>query len=325
MKTYIDIVKKVLNEGKWKSPVRMDQDGVAHPVDGGVRTLACMNVLFSHNMKDGFPLLTTKKMAHKAMRVELEGFIKGITSKKWFNERGCKIWQEWANQKAVDKRVIQWQEEHARDFFTGKEMVLASLPHRKQFQLEENDLGPIYGFQWRRFGETYDEDDDGVIKGSDQLKRIVDTLHTNYNDRRMVCSAWNPNQLSRMGLPACHTHWYIGALEDKLNLFWSQRSCDLMYGVPFNIASYGLLLTLLSKEAGLKPGNLSGMLFDCHIYENQIESAKLQIEREPRPLPTVTINNTSEDKFNIFDWTHDNFELTNYDPHPKLSFGDVVV
>lgn len=312
MKAYTDIVRKVLQEGKWKSPVRINQEGIACPVDGGVRTLACMNVLLSHDMQDGFPLLTTKKMAHKAIRVELEGFIKGITSKKWFNERGCKIWQEWANLVKVEQRI-------------KNESQNCTHEQRKQFQVEENDLGPIYGYQWRRFGETYDEDDDGVLKGSDQLKRIVDTLHTNYNDRRMVCSAWNPNHLNRMGLPACHTHWYIGALGDKLNLFWSQRSCDLMYGVPFNIASYGLLLSLLSKEAGLKPGNLSGMLFDCHIYENQIESAKVQIEREPRILPTIQINNTSDNKFSIFDWTYDNFELINYDPHPKLSFGEIVV
>lgn len=323
MKAYQKIVSDVLESGIEKRPVRRNNDGKWEPVDGGVMTLALPNVLFSHDMSEGFPLLTTKKVAWKTLRVELEGFIRGITSKKWYQDRGCKVWNEWANPFEVNKRMD--------DLILGTEVD--EWETRKKLQEMEDDLGPIYGFQWRRFGQCYDEDDGGwvdeaVADDADQLKRIADTLLNAPMDRRMVCSAWNPLHLSRMGLPCCHWGFNVSVMGDTINLFWAQRSCDLMLGVPFNIASYALLLELLAAHSGFTPGNLSGMLVDCHIYENQIDAAKEQITREPRPLPRINFYNHSGElrkRFSIFDWTYKDVDLHDYDPHPKIDFGKVTV
>ena len=285
MKAYLDIVRRVLNEGKPKVPVRM-VDGKATPVDGGVKTIGLPNVVFSHDMSEGFPLLTSKKMAIKSTLVELEGFINGVTDKRWYQERGCKFWDSWANPQVVEERLEDYNSP-----FGGS--VDYNSPIAKEIKKEENDLGAIYGWNWRHFDqhygdEPYNEDwheqSNGVKEGADQLLDIVATLHTNYNDRRMVCSAWNPNQLHLQALPPCHLLWIVSVYDGKLNLSWTQRSVDVPLGLPTNIASYATLLLLLANEAGLKPGNLMGSLIDCHIYENQIDSAYVQLERDPRPL-----------------------------------------
>lgn len=338
MKQYLDIVQTVLNEGQWKSPVRKNQQtGKWEPVDGGVRTLACANVLFSHNMSDGFPLLTTKKMAFKTLCVELEGFIKGITSKRWYQDRKCKIWNEWARPDKVNEMVREmWSPPWGFDPNDPDDIAALQEDERKfkkDMQFHYDDLGPIYGYQWRSFDEHYGGEHwdglaakvmNGVLEGTDQLKNIVDTLTNNPMDRRMVCSAWNPNQIHLMALPPCHYAWNVTVIGNELNLFWAQRSCDLMLGVPFNIASYALLLCLLAEVGGFERGNLSGMLVDCHIYENQIEAAKEQILRDPRPLPKLDIAR-EPGPFDIFNWKYDEVLLKGYDPHEKLDFGSVAV
>ena len=348
MKAYLDIVENVLENGHKKTPVRIDAEGKAHPVDGGVTTIGLPCQLFEHDMAEGFPLLTTKKMAWKSIRVELEGFIKGITDKKWYQDRKCNIWSEWCNPTLVkkDKTVPLDEEELAKrknnEYYNVKFVDLTN-EERKEQQVKEMDLGPIYGYQWREFDGPYEEMISSPLDPlhddrCDQLSSIVNTLHTNYNDRRMVCSAWNPNQIHQMALPPCHWGWNVTVYDNKLSLFWVQRSCDLMLGVPFNIASYALLLSLLAEEAGLDRGILSGMLVDCHIYENQIDGAREQITREPKPLPTVNIDHDNwrkrwqqdgsvlpKEKFNIFDWTHEEIEVIGYDSHPRIDFGAVAV
>ena len=182
MQQYLNMVQNTLDNGVWKESRT------------GLRALTTFGEVFRHDMGEGFPLLTTKKMAVKTMWVELEGFIKGITSKKWYQDRGCKIWNEWSSPANSD----------------------------------DNDLGPIYGFQWRRFNQAYDENDDGCVSRYDQLQKIVTQLRNDPADRRMVCSAWNPVQQHKMALPPCHVLWNVVAIKDKLNLLWHQRSCDLM-------------------------------------------------------------------------------------------------
>ncbi len=313
--SYLSIVAKVLHKGRIKHN-RTGCDALTIPF-----------VSIQHEMSEGFPLLTTKRVPLKIVAVELEGFLKGITNKKWYQERNCHIWDEWSNPQAA-------KAEFDKSEPSGE--VPYNEHNRKMSQQLCDDLGPIYGYQWRKFGEQYGEPDgyavgyewetkmNGLPHGTDQLKTIVNSLENNKNDRRMVCSAWNPNQFDLMALPPCHVLWNVVVIDDTINLGWYQRSCDLMLGVPFNIASYGLLLMLLAKVSGLKPGVLHGTLADCHIYENHIEKAKVQLEREPRKLPVVNVLSRSE-KFSIFDWTYEDLEVVDYNPHPRIDFGGVAI
>jgi thymidylate synthase len=304
---YLDLVQKILNEG-----VRKENRT-------GIDTLAIAGACIEHDMSEGFPLLTTKKMAFKSVKVELEGFIKGIRSKKWFQDRGCTIWDEWCNPAVVP---------YGNDADSKARMKA------------EDDLGLIYGVQWRDFKtpdalktsirERRTMDGKAIeqfsmlepCRGVDQLAKIVDTLKTNPNDRRMVCSAWNPQALGQMALPPCHLLWQVTVIDGKLNLAWYQRSVDVPLGLPFNIASYGLLLHLLAKEAGLKEGRLIGFLMDTHIYVNQIDALKDQIGRTPMKLPNLlTVYPTGT---GIFEWEHTNTMLQDYISHPSIKF-DIAV
>jgi len=341
---YLELVQRILDNGTSKLPERKLEGG--RKLDNG--TIGLPNQVFSHDMKDGFPLITTRKAAIKSVCVELEGFIKGITSKKWYQERGCKFWDLWANPKEVEKFYrINYEEPHNRQREEDRKIgtmafdsyFLPSLDSVKPYiQQSVDDLGPIYGYQWRQFDQQYGkvptakirlEDDtfeevpnfgrmNGTFVGNDQLANIVNTLKSHPDDRRMVCLAWNPNQLALQALPACHLGWNVTVYNNKLNLCWFQRSADLMAGVWANIASYAILLTLLAKHANLKPGNLTGILVDCHIYENQIENAKEQLKREPFTLPTIEIPNNDGDNFDFWKWNHTQISLKNYQYHPSL-------
>jgi len=323
MKQYLDIVKNVLNNGQWKQNRT------------GTQATTTFCEIFRHQMSDGFPLLTTKKMYTQGVAVELEGFIQGITDKRWFQKRKCNIWNEWANPETVERDWIK------RMKFLGMSGQRLQGTIKKQAEKATKDLGPIYGYQWRHFDQHYSTSDggpktfldrisldwavNGVERGVDQLKNVVKTLKTNPDDRRMVVLAWNPNQLSQMALPPCHYAFTLVHINGVLNLSWKQRSCDMMLGVPFNIANYALLLLLLCKESGLVPGELVGVLEDCHIYETQIKSAIAQTSRKPYKLPTVTVGNDEPSGFDIFSWTHEDLFVHNYESHPKIDFGPVAI
>lgn len=284
MKSYLDIVRHVLEKGERKENRT------------GVDALTVAGIMFEHDMADGYPLLTTKKMPFKTMRVELEFFIKGLTDKEWLKERRCMIWNEWAN----PKKAPYGHDEAS-----------------KQRMLEERDLGSIYGFQWRHFDAPYENfDSDYTDKGIDQLAKVVETLKKNPNDRRMIVMAWNPKALPEQALPPCHYGFQVTVINGKLNLLWNQRSVDTMLGLPFNIASYALLLHLLAKEAGLQEGKLIGFLADTHIYVNHIDGAKEQLTREPKPLPRIK----TESFTSIFEWTGEQTVLEGYEPGEKIDF-----
>ena len=558
---YLEIIKNVISNGIPKQATRFDSNGVAIPVENG--TIGTFSEIFRHDMSKGFPLTTLRKMPWRSIRVELEGFIKGVTDKQWFRDRKCGFWDEWCNPQLIPAGL------------SGEE--------KKEFQRSENDLGPLgYAHGWRNFGGTYiptqkinsgldktidiinrdnelcgqeftgrygdyvvisydgkdqyhnnrftvkfknsgfvkdnlckkqitdcniydpyypnvanmgcmgeyksvyiknvfhNEDKECIIeslknqwrqmiqrcynknnksykryggkkiyvcsrwlifanflkdvqevygwenkldnwenyrldkdilrkgyyskesclwvsieennnytsnqylfnatdpdgkeyveqvgltrfcrehnlstktveasicndtfthngwkftkfqkidtqiykKGYDQLGRIVNTLKTNPYDRRMVCSAWNPNDLERVALPSCHYSWNVVVYGDKLNLVWHQRSSDLLLGAGANIASYGLLLELLAKEAGLQAGELVGTLADCHIYDNLLDNAKEIITREEKTLPQINIKNKPNGTFSIFDWTWEDVELIDYNPHPAIKMGKVTV
>jgi len=286
MKTYLDIVRHIIERGVCKSN-RTDTDA-----------LAVAGQMFEHDMADGFPLLTTKKVPFRLVATELEFFIKGITHKKWLQERKNYIWDEWAY---------------------PKKAPYGHSVEAKKRMMEEEDLGPIYGFQWRHFGADYTSyDADYTGQGYDQLQHLIHTLKTDPHNRRMLVSAWNPPMLAEMALPPCHYAFQVTVIDGKLNLLWNQRSVDVMLGLPFNIASYALLLHLLAKEAGLKEGKLVGFLADVHIYTNHLEGAMEQLNRSPSlyALPELV----TEPFTSIFDWQAQDSHVMNYQSHPRIKF-----
>lgn len=272
MKSYLDALKTVLEEGELT------------PNRTGVAAYVYPHLTIRHDMKHGFPLLTTKKMAWKSIKVELEFFIKGLTDKKWLQERGCHIWDEWCNPSKIP----------------------VGLPDdaRKKFQLEEPDLGKVYGYMWRKFNGF-----------TDQLAEIVHDLKNNPTSRQMVCSAWNPTYKYEQALPPCHVMWHVFVTNNKLHLSWFQRSCDFFLGVPFNLASYALLLHLLCKESGLEPGIVTGFFSNAHIYENHVDAVKEQLKREPFSLPQVETPKFSS----IFEWQYGDTTLVDYRSHAKIA------
>ena len=286
MKAYLDIVRRILAEGERK------------PSRTGVDTIAIAGATFEPDMAKGFPLLTTKRTPFRLVATELEFFVRGLTDKRWLQARNNHIWDEWA---------------HPRKAAYGHDDAA------KRRMLEEPDLGPIYGFQWRHFGAAYeDHTTDYTGRGVDQLRAVVETLKTNAHDRRMIVSAWNPTQLAEQGLPPCHFVFQITVINGRLNLLWNQRSVDVPLGLPFNIASYGLLLHLLAKEARLREGKLIGFLADTHIYVNQLDGIHEQLTRDPErhPLPRLV----TEPFTSIWDWTADQSRVEGYESYPKIDF-----
>ena len=286
MKTYLDIVQNVLTNGIQKE----DRTGVG--------TIAIAGAMFEHDMEKGFPLLTTKKMPFKIVATELEFFIKGITDKEWLKERNCHIWDEWCNPKKVP---------YGHDEQTKQDMA------------HERDLGAVYGFQWRHYNAPYENyDTDYTDKGVDQLKNLIELLKNDPSSRRMIVNAWNPSMLQEMALPPCHYCFQVTVIDGKLNLLWNQRSVDVMLGLPFNIASYALLLHLLAKETGLKEGKLIGFLGDVHIYSNHVAGAREQLSRDPDTYPLCRVET---DPFtNIFEWNAGDTRKKGYKSFEKITF-----
>lgn len=286
MQAYLDIVKNILEKGELKSNRT------------GTDTITIAGAMFEHDMALGFPLLTTKKVPLRLVATELEFFIKGITDKNWLIEHDNHIWDEWAN----PKKAPYGHDEQA-----------------KKRMLAERDLGAIYGFQWRHYNAPYvNYDTDYSGQGVDQLKKIVETLKTNPHDRRMIVMAWNPSMLGEMALPPCHYGYQVTVINGRLNLLWNQRSVDTMLGLPFNIASYALLLHLLAKETGLVEGKLVGFLGDVQIYVNHIAGAKEQLNRDPNtyPLPRLKTDNFTS----IFDWQAKDTQALDYQSYPRIAF-----
>ena len=243
-------------------------------------------------MSEGFPLLTTKKMNLQNVAAELEFFIKGLRDKRWLQARGCHIWDPWCNPACVP-------------YGTDEES--------KRKMREEPDLGRIYGVQWRKW-MLDSEDSRNYI---DQFANVVNMLQKNPLDRRMIVSAWNPQDMDCMALPPCHFAWQVISAGEVLDLIWDQRSCDYAIGVPYNLAQYALLLMLLAKHAGLVPRKVVGMLHDVHLYENQIALLQEeQLTRTPYFLPEVDLLHNG----NIYDWKYNAILLRNYKFHPFIKY-----
>lgn len=290
MKAYLDIVSHILEKGVRKE----DRTGTGN--------IAVAGMMFHHDMGEGFPLLTTKKVPFRLIASELEFFIKGITDKQWLIDRKNHIWDEWCNPEKVP---------YGHDEITKRKMM------------EERDLGAIYGFQWRHFGAPYrDTDSDYGGQGVDQLQNVVTSLKLDPTSRRMLVSAWNPVAQDMMALPPCHYGFQVTVIGNKLNLLWNQRSVDTMLGLPFNIASYGLMLHLLARESGFEEGQLIGFLGDVHIYDNHVEGARQQLERDASKYPLPHLDTI--DFESIFSWKHTQSKVRDYQCHPSIKF-DIAV
>jgi len=270
----------------------------------GTGTLSYFGDQIRHNMADGFPLLTTKKMAVKTMMTELKWFLKGDTNIKYLVDNNCHIWNGDAY-KAY--RRIPTNQLDERTF-------VHRMKTQDWFAKEWGELGPIYGKQWRNWqSQKFD-----VAKGTgymlqiDQIHKLIVDIKNNPDSRRLMVSAWNVSEVEEVVLPPCHYGFQCYVQDGKLSLMWNQRSCDTFLGIPFNIASYATLLLLLCKETGLEAGELIGNLGDVHLYKNHVQQAKEQIVREPFPLPTIELSNVD-----ILNGEWD-YEIKGYEYHPTI-------
>ncbi len=246
----------------------------------GTGTTSVFGYQMRFNLQEGFPLVTTKKIHLKSIIYELLWFLKGDTNIHYLTENGVRIWNEWAD--------------------------------------ENGELGPVYGHQWRNWNS----------EGIDQIQEIINTLKNNPDSRRMVVSAWNPSVMpdtsksfsenvanGKAALPPCHALFQFYVVDNKLSCQLYQRSADVFLGVPFNIASYALLTMMIAQVCELQLGDFVHTFGDVHIYNNHIEQVKLQLTREPRPLPIMKLNPNVKD---IFSFTYEDFILEGYDPHPII-------
>jgi thymidylate synthase len=291
-KQYQGILRKLVLYGKEKG----DRTGTG--------TLSYFGDQIRHNMADGFPLLTTKKMAVKTMMTELKWFLKGDTNIKYLVDNNCHIWNGDAY-KAY--RRIPTNQLDERTF-------IHRIKTQDWFAKEWGELGPIYGKQWRdwhsqKFNVAKGE---GYLLQIDQIAKLIVDLKKNPDSRRLMVSAWNVGEIEEVVLPPCHYGFQCYVQDGKLSLMWNQRSCDTFLGIPFNIASYATLLLLLCEETGLEAGELIGNLGDVHLYKNHIQQAKEQIVREPFPLPTIELSNVD-----ILNGEWD-YEIKGYEYHPTI-------
>jgi len=272
-------------------------NGVEKEDRTGTGTLSRFGMSIRHDMSKGFPLLTTKKMAWKTMVTELKWFLRGDTNIKYLIDNNCNIWNGDAYRNFLKHSIPHDHQETLEEF-------IEKIKTNDKFAKKWGELGPIYGYQWRkhsRYGVRYD-----------QLKQLIEDIKQNPNSRRLLVDSWNIELLDQMTLPPCHYSFQCYVADDKLSLMWNQRSADLFLGVPFNISSYGLLLLLLCEETGYKPGELIGSFGDIHLYKNHLEQAKEQISRDGFDLPEVEIeyNNILEGDFRAW--------LVNYVSHPTI-------
>ena len=356
-KKYQDLLQDILDNGIVKS----DRTGTG--------TISVFGRQIRHRMSQGFPLLTTKKMAWNVMVTELLWFLRGDTNIKFLLDYDCHIWDGDAYKnysKAIENVIdgykngdIMGMQPHIEKWFSNsdeltpltKEEFIKNIKTDKEFAERWGDLGPIYGKQWRSWLKVGDE--------VDQIQNLINELKTNPDSRRLMVSAWNVGELDQMVLPPCHYGFQVYtrelSIEEQvrayekmgytknidpldyapkraISLMWNQRSVDTLLGLPFNIASYGLLLEIIAKEVNMVPDELIGNLGDVHLYKNHIEQVKEQMYRRPYDLPSVRITERNwyqhelvkehlgEKTFSekIMSYRPECFELLNYQSHPTI-------
>jgi len=258
MRQYLDLMREILETGTPKG----DRTGTG--------TLSVFGRMMRFDLREGFPLVTTKKLHLKSIVHELLWFLAGDTNVRALQENGVSIWDEWAD--------------------------------------DEGDLGPVYGKQWR----SWERPDGGTV---DQIAWVTDEIRRNPDSRRLIVSAWNPADLDRMALAPCHCLFQFYVAEGRLSCQLYQRSADAFLGVPFNIASYALLTHMMAQATGLQPGDFVHSFGDAHLYLNHLEQARLQLSREPRPLPRLRLNPAVR---SLFDFRFEDVAIEGYEPHPAI-------
>ena len=358
-KQYTDLLQSILDYGVEKK----DRTGTG--------TKSIFGYTIRHNMSEGFPLLTTKKMPFKTIVTELLWFLRGDTNIKYLVDNNCHIWDgdayknyifnsEWFPISSVSGGFIGTKANS--DEIMTQELFINKIKTDDEFAKKWGELGPIYGKQWRKW-KRYRKVEDiehketlHIIDYIDQITNLINDLKTNPDSRRLMVNAWNVGELDQMVLPPCHYGFQVYTRELSLterrnlvtlekyesvynggdsrntlshseidqwgyptraiSLMWNQRSVDTFLGLPFNIASYGLLLQILAKEVNMVPDELIGNLGDTHLYSNHIEQANEQISREPMRLPTLVMVTNPELTFD--EYVYENFKLVNYESHPTI-------
>ncbi|TQS74368.1 thymidylate synthase [Ornithinibacillus gellani] len=305
---YLDLCQHILSNG-----VKKDD-----------RTNTGTYSVFGHqmrfNLQEGFPLLTTKKVPFRLVASELLWFIKGDTNIRYLLENNNNIWNEWAFKKWVESEAYtgpdmtdfgnrslvdpDFNESYQKELQLFKERILTDDAFAKAY----GDLGFVYGKQWRSWKTSNHET-------IDQLKDVVEAIQKTPDSRRLIVSAWNPEDIPSMALPPCHTLFQFYVQNGKLSCQLYQRSADVFLGVPFNIASYALLTHLIAHECNLDVGEFVHTLGDAHIYSNHTEQVMTQLKRDIREFPQLKIN---KEKYSIFDFELSDFELIGYQPHPTI-------
>lgn len=267
MRQYLDLVKYILESGEKKE----DRTGTG--------TISIFGYQMKFDLRDGFPILTTKKILFDAIVRELLWFLKGSTNINDGLAQYTPIWNAWADAKG--------------------------------------DLGPIYGYQWRKWEKFTWDERLGTYRREhiDQIQIAIDAIKRNPNSRRIIVSAWNVADIEKMALPPCHAFFHFYVINGRLDCQLYQRSADVALGVPFNISSYALLMAMIAQECGLTPGIFVHSLGDAHIYSNHIEGLKFQLQRMPKPLPQIKIP-----KKPIFDIMFEDVQLMNYEYEPFIKF-----
>jgi thymidylate synthase len=258
VRQYLDLLNHVL------------EDGTAKGDRTGTGTLSVFGPQMRFDLTAGFPVTTTKKLHMKSVVAELIWFLRGDTNVRWLQERGVKIWDEWAD--------------------------------------EHGDLGPVYGHQWRSWPTA-----DG--HSVDQIAAVIESIRTNPDSRRHIVSAWNVADIDSMALPPCHTMFQFYVADGRLSCQLYQRSADIFLGLPFNVASYALLTMMVAQVCELEPGEFVHTMGDAHLYLNHLDQARLQLTREPRPLPRLLLN---PDRKGIDEFVEADLTLVGYDPHPGI-------
>lgn len=299
--TYLKLLEHIIANGENKE----DRTGT------GTKSVFGYQMRF--NLADGFPLLTTKKVPIKSIIHELLWFMRGDTNLKYLADNNVHIWDEWPYKAYLLRNKMPVPKTGSEEWNTGIKEFIEKIKTDENFAKDYGNLGPIYGYQWRNWPAPNG-------KHIDQLNNVIEQIKNNPNSRRLIVSAWNVadiDEMAKAGLPPCHCLFQFYIANGKLSCQLYQRSCDTFLGVPFNIASYSVLIMIIAQICGLQPGEFVWTGGDVHLYNNHIEQANLQLSRKNdiRPLPTLKIN---PNKMKIEDFVIEDFELINYNPHEGI-------